>query len=610
MEVIGDILTICAAVERPYPGSLGWIRLGQICATLRQILLDMSHLWASAVFKLPAGNDELLKRAQDTPLVVDLLRPPYYYHGLDEFLIHRPYQFPEPLLHTIAENLPRAHTITLPSAALAKSLSVLETKDFPFLKNVKLVSTIDYLDAPLVHLSLARAPLLRQLAVQNCLVSCDYSILESLNLRFHMDGDSREVRRVPFDARATFKSIGRATHLRRLTISGSLFVDDTIGDPITLPHLEDLHIRTPYKTCCALWNMLSVPPTTRISVYLGSERQRFWGTTPLDQAAMRHRVDFIGAIAHHFDEPNAPRISGIRLECSTTHQPAMTHLLLVIPDRGAVMRKLQGRFSRDHGLVLDVLMTQMDGLLDLTAAAPLACLNQVGQQTSLPYPVTLELLALGRYSTAHWVQGLCHLDAVQTLSLDEFPPRAELWDAICPSSAPTLERPLVLPRLRVVYIVPGKSSRRQGNFLLAADDDLHSESSEDEMPELETVLSSENMEFFLQGDARMYERYGYESGEIGETRPEPQDPAMSDSIIPYGQPEGRISGNKRSTRPALWGSFVAGLQRRAELGSGLQRITLGPNYKSNMSADDVLRFKSDVSAVVPEIVEMPFDVII
>ncbi|VDC02296.1 unnamed protein product [Peniophora sp. CBMAI 1063] len=595
VEVICSILAICAGSEPPSPRSLGWIRLGQVCSTLRQILLDMGHLWASAAFQLPAGSYELVKRSQDLPLAIDLLDEPFHFRAGRSHLSssHRPYLFSQPFLRFLTGNLTRARSLALPPMVLNASIDVLKTKELPYLERATLVHYSE--DASFPRCALARSPRLRHLTTHNCIINCDYGNLESLNLRFQVE--RQWGMHTTFDSSGLIRAVGLANNLRRLTISGSFTPIAAATTPSALPHLEDLHLSASYEFCSTLWNALSIPTRARIAMHLGGGAPSNWGhSVTLDEAAMRLRLDFTSFVARHFGQSaDISQVNGIRLDCSK-----VLRILLFVSQPGAVMRKLQGPFRHDHGLILDVRMAQMDSLLNLTAAAPLACLDQVSEQLSLSYPVTLELCRLGRYSTTHWRHGLLHLAAVQTLILDEFPPRDELWDAVCPSTSYPSERSLLLPRLQTIHFTSGKPPRHGSN--LGSD---HSD--DDSLPELETVTETESMDDYLQGDDRLRTRFGYANGELGGVH---DGDTSAGADLDVNPAIGHQPGNyPRPVRLPPWQNFLDGLKRRVEQGHGLQRVVLGSSFRTVLSELAVRQLKDDLllKAVVSEVVEVPFE---
>ncbi|KZV67645.1 hypothetical protein PENSPDRAFT_736436 [Peniophora sp. CONT] len=591
-EVIGGILEVCALLEPPRQRSLGFIRLGHVCGKLRQILLDLPTLWASSAFQLSnsSADEEIIRRAQNAPLVIDLLRPPYY-QAMP--VIFRSQPLSKSFLQRIGNNLSRAQTICFPPIVPSKYLTTLANKDYPFLRTLKIVSDRDHAHSP-THISLASAPLLRHMTMNNCVVSCDYSTLQSLNVRFQ---GHQDILLPPgpgvFDGRALLESVRLATNLRQLTITGFLFKGVVAPAPISLPQLVDLHIGAPYDFCASLWDAISIPPTVRLAMYVDDCIRESWLFPRLTDAEVQERVRFMGAVAHQFARPDAHRPNGIRLDCQTTR------LFVTVEDKGAIMRKLRDPFSKDHGFVLDVRMAQLDRLLDMTVAAPLALLEQIPRQVSLSYPITFELFKLGRYSTAHWRQSLIHLDSVHTLVLDEFPPRDELWDTICPNppSAPT--DVVIFPQLKTIHFAVGRSPQSNDRAMFATENDSDQE---DAMPELESVTGiTDEMGDFLQGEDRMHARFGYESGggggndgnvEVGDNA----EPGVLDS---HG-----TGSDAPASRTSPWRNFVEGLKRRAEQGLGVKRVVFSPHWRMSLGEGLMLLLKRDIQAVVPEVVEI------
>ncbi|VDC02274.1 unnamed protein product [Peniophora sp. CBMAI 1063] len=608
VEIICKVLAACAVSEPPDAGYLGWIRLGHVGSTLRQILLTMTALWATAAFQLLKGVNERLERAQASPLAIDLHNWSLPYYGISSNSMHERHRLSASFLQTVIENLHRAHAITLPPDILEKSLPILESNDFVCLRNAKLVSTSDR--KPTLQVSLPRAPVLRNLTMHNCVVSCDYTILESLNMRFQLYADSSDEEEDEtderFDTGILLKAVGLAANLRRLTISGSLFTEVTTTARLILPRLEDLHLDAIFDFCVDFWSVLIISKHTRVAVYIpGMDYDGWVYAVNIDETVMRRRIGFAGAIAHHFDPPGAPRINGIHLECSPT-----LRILLFSPETGAVLRKVKGPMHRDHVVLLDIRMDDMDGLLNLASAAPLACLNQIGEQITFSQPITLELFKSGRYSTAHWHEGLRHLDTVHTLVLDEFPPSKALWDAICLGDSPTSEGHL-LPRLHVVYITLRRKSLpngRDGEF--SASDDLaepvprrRDSSDSDSVPVMESDSGSEDLEQFLQGDERLYERFGYQRGEPGEE----QEPRVYKTTGFGVDPNIRTGGDHLLPPEGPWQNFVDGLECRTMRNVGIRQVVFHPSFWMSISKEARLRLKEDISAVAAEIVWLPPD---
>ncbi|KZV71734.1 hypothetical protein PENSPDRAFT_751538 [Peniophora sp. CONT] len=506
----------------------------------------MTSLWASSAFLLPQGSSEILGRTKNTPLVVDLLTSPLMRREPKTRFL-RPYQFSETYLKLLSEHLYMAQIIFLPPVVLSKCLNALEAKDFPFLHRVKLVSGTDH---PL-QITLGKTPLLSHLSMHNCVVSCDYSTIISLHMHFEHR----------LNIHGIINPIRLATNLRSLTLVGHRLSYVSTSAHISLPHLKDLHLDAPSDFCASLWDILTIAPGARMTIHIDSRLLRALRLpeSHLAEAAVQRKVDFMGTVAHHYDQVNAPRIGGIRLECS------ITRIVLFRQDLCDDTRKLRSTPYHDNDIALDVHMAQMDILPNTSLPAPLALAEQIARHVPLSYPITLELFKPGRYSTAHWRQSLIHLDTVHILLLDEFPPLEELWDAVCPSiSISTTGREVipVLPRLQVVHIA------------------LQSFQWFDIRP----VISG--------GD---WDRWSYGSGDAVYNLP-----VGSARAVGVGQ----LDADASSLRPAPWASFLAGLKRRSDQGYGIQKVVLGP-FRGYTTSETFSQLREDLSAVVPEVVEIP-----
>lgn len=131
------------------------------------------------------------------------------------------------------------------------------------------------------------------------------------------------------------------------------------------------------------------------------------------------------------------------------------------------------------------------------------------------------------------------------------------------------------------------------------------------MPELETAPdgSVDDLDGLMQGDDRLYPRFGYESGQEGGGSDDDATPAGLDAGDYTIQSQagmsraGHPNSDQRSSRPAPWISFVDGLKRRVDQGVGVQQIVFEP-YSDYISDEAMFRLKADIAAVVPEIIEI------
>ncbi|VDB91264.1 unnamed protein product [Peniophora sp. CBMAI 1063] len=454
VEVIGYIIELCARAEPPRPvqnpagpvhqrpgsfppGWLGWVRMGHICTFLRQVLLEMSALWATVPFTLSRGHTEIMARARDAPLVVDLRLN----HSWSEFL-----------LQSAEAHFSSARLIRIKGEFHRPSLSSLELgmKDFRALEELELSGwtmdqnvTRDTIDLPPI-----RAPRLRHLQLDNRFIPFNPSALQSLTLNYHESMPSSSGPK-HFHGPAFLELLSRCTSLQRLSLGGmqidELPTPSSARAPISLPRLKYIAMISNVAFCRSVWSNLILDPHICVKVTLISPYPQDDNVSEI-QAVLADEDAFITTLLRRFSDPEAPSVTGVSLD----FREQDLCLALAVSDVGAFTDEYQGPFKDDRAFALDVYSRRHDR--GLRAALFERLLVDLPKQVDLS---NIDALGLTLYrdntiTPAQWLELLAPYHSARDLVHDEFPPQHAFWAALCPPA----EVPLALPNVRTLFALP------------------------------------------------------------------------------------------------------------------------------------------------------------
>ncbi|KZV66009.1 hypothetical protein PENSPDRAFT_756032 [Peniophora sp. CONT] len=463
VEILGHIIELCARSDPPEqiqardhpvhpppvarpPAWLGFIRLGHVCGFLRRVILEMPALWATVAFTLPKGHTEILERARSAPLTINL----------------HPYQAPPDTVISAEAHLLSARVVRVKAGSgQATDMIYDPKKELRELEELDLSAwyTAQNITMDMINLSPLRAPRLRRLKLHNHFIPVNYSSLETLVLAFQntMPSPSDDAGRLIFHGNALLNMLSRCTSLRRLSLDGMQFEALTplsaSRAAISLPFLKYLRMNSTVTFCRFVWSILVLGWHTCVEVTLTSNPEN----EAESQGIAVEENMFITELVHHSGEPEAPTITGVRLD----YRDWDLRLVLAVTERGAFTAERQGPFREDRNFTLDVCSRRWDQ--DARVALYLRLLNEMPTHIKL---TEVDALALSLpqaipTTTPEWRHLLAPFNAVRSLVCDQIPPQRGFWDALCPPADST-GATLILPNLRTISILPDESQSMYG----------------------------------------------------------------------------------------------------------------------------------------------------
>ncbi|KZV67646.1 hypothetical protein PENSPDRAFT_754803 [Peniophora sp. CONT] len=604
-EVIRDILEFCSFIEPPGLGlglfsrkpqkpTIGFIRLGHVCARLRHIMLNIPTLWAGAAFLLPKACEELISRANGVPLTIYVMS---VYSAFGRALDNGSAQ----------AHLGEARAIFMDIHSFMVAKQNAENPDdpsnFPSLHELALKSDRVASGVPSLAMSapMIQAPLLRHLTLDNCFIRCDFGCLNSLNLRFHHRERSMNLVLAqevpPVDAGTLFGLLGHLNSLKTLKLSGNLLkpFSQTASlqghYTVSLPRLDNLWVNTEHGFCDSLLTTLAIPSLARLTIDLDVNGYRegqysTWAmmdlmlmpanaATPVNETMQK--MQLLENVIHHIVPSGALPLNGIRLEYATSR------LSLFKTEKGAFNADSIGPLSQDHVLVGDVYMQLRD---------PLVLLERAYQHLEMHPPLTLDLSGRITSSSARWRQIMSRYDAVHTLVLDVFPPPAGLWKAICPTSISDAELPdaqhePLLPNLKVVFFLKIKDFTPPSPpppLTVIPHDPVGSDGEWESEGDVGDGGADVPDAAFMPPEAQVW------SGD--------EDSDDETDIDGHSADGSRVP---QQMRP--WTRLVDGLRLRAQLGLGIERVVLGSHSVEveGSFTEQMQMLKEDLQAVVADV---------
>ncbi|KZV66014.1 hypothetical protein PENSPDRAFT_737371 [Peniophora sp. CONT] len=455
VEVLGNIIELCAREDVPRPitihkarkhyaqfgaraaGWLGWVRLGHVCSFIRRVILEMPSLWANVVFTLPKGHAKILARARSAPLTIDIR------------------------LHLASRELIASAKTHLPSARVLRVIAgpgqtVLANVMHEWVKQeLKELEELDLSDGiavqnvtrDMVDLSPLRTPRLLRLRLQNYFLPLNYSSLETLILFFHdLPSSFDHAGPSMFHGHALLAVLSRCMSLQHLYLEGTQFEALSPPSPsrvaISLPSLKRLRVNSTATFCRSVWLNLVLGWHTCVEVTL------IQVVHPHDEA---EEDAFITELVHHSGEPEAPTITGVRLD----YLDWDLRLALATNRVDAFTTEGLGPFKEGRVFTLDVCCRRID--LHSRSALFVRLLSELPTHIELTEvnALVLTLPWANLITTPEWNSLLAPFNHVRDLVCNEFPPQRGFWDALCPAANST-DATFILPHLHTLFIGPNE----------------------------------------------------------------------------------------------------------------------------------------------------------
>lgn len=247
VELINDIISF------NFVGQLvkHWMKIGQVCSTLRAALLRRHDLWGDSVCLWPGHRDELLRRAgPSAPLVLTIF--PSDNERNAEFV--REHSTRARVLQS------RDHPFT------EKFLHLVTTQDFPLLEELELLSPSQIVALDPIA-STRVMPRLKSLLLHGVYWTFPPSMLTELRIKSHKD----DFVRFGYSPLQFVDILNQCKQLRTLELERcvpNLSNGLAHNEMMVLPCITKLSVFDLRGYALHLWNMLSVPPDAHVALHL------------------------------------------------------------------------------------------------------------------------------------------------------------------------------------------------------------------------------------------------------------------------------------------------------------------------------------------------------
>ncbi|KZV63770.1 hypothetical protein PENSPDRAFT_669466 [Peniophora sp. CONT] len=439
-------------VDDKTPPSLGWIKLTHTCRHLRVIGVDMPTLWARAVCVFPSGCKEILARAKDAPLTLDLKAG-----GLIDYLHLLP-------AHNLVSRALHIRDLGFNSYRAwwkDKTLSHLESLHLEY-RDVR-ESEFNVSDAR-KQLSVINAPVLRSYGILGGFIPFHAPALRTLSIDH------------PVAWRLLLDSLRSCPLLETLTLTDTRETASTMpfeGDSVSLPYLRYISVQAPSQMgVINLLEALVIPDSAEINTGNCSSPDVF-------HALLRRRqdVDYISPLGDMLsitavEIGNSPVRYDRSLRLSISQNVERSYpQYRPMPERGITYEKKCSAYSRrnaqDNPLARAI--TDTFGSSE-SAAAPirtLAFYNTKGFVERDAYPLYINPVPTSVTELKHFRESLRHLNDVTTIYTPEH--SAHLFMLLPPDSGPAASKPPLFPFLKTVILNVDSSKMNESTWSVVVD---------------------------------------------------------------------------------------------------------------------------------------------